>query len=178
MSCYAVIPESLPNAWPPAPTDSENTTVHLINVQWLGDLMMGVSCCTCHYDYCVKNVSGFSGLKITDLRSAVKCCAFGLWITVSEPIYDRSVVIGEVISGISKMFGGHLFSAKFSNPAKATQAHAGVSLPHTHKGPIILQTLPAYSPAQMHFAKTIKLQILLNVSGTIKNVYYSTGISR
>lgn len=78
------------------------------------------------------------------------------------------------------MFGGHLFSAKFCNPAKATQAHAGLSLPHTHKGPIILQTLPPYSPAQMHSAKggeTIKLQILLNVSGTIKNVYYSTGIS-
>lgn len=48
---------------------------------------------------------------------------------------------------------GHLFSAKFCNPAKATQAHVGVSLPHTHKGPIILQTLPDYSPAKMHFAK-------------------------
>lgn len=56
-----------------------------------------------------------------------------------------------------------------------------MSLPHTHKGPIILQTLPDYSPAKMHFAKggeTIKLQILLNMSGTIKNVYYSTGILR
>lgn len=54
-----------------------------------------------------------------------------------------------------------------------------MSLPHTHKGPIILQALPAYSPAEMHFAKggnTIKLQILLNVSGTIKNVYYSIEI--
>ena len=78
MSCYTVIPESLPNAWPPVPTDSENNIVHLTNVQWLGDLVMGVSCCTCHYDYCVKNVSEFSGLKIIDLRSAMKCCAFGL----------------------------------------------------------------------------------------------------
>ena len=52
MSCYTVIPESLPNAWPPVPTDSENNIVHLTNVQWLGDLVMGVSCCTCHYDYC------------------------------------------------------------------------------------------------------------------------------
>lgn len=72
---------------------------------------------------------------------------------------------------------GHLFSAKI-NPAKATQAHSGMSLPHAHKGPIILQTLPAYSPAKIHFAKggkTIKLQILLNVSGAIKNVYYSIG---
>lgn len=58
-----------------------------------------------------------------------------------------------------------------------------VCTPHTHKGPIILQTLPTYSPARMHFAKaeggeggTIKLQILLNVSGTIKNVYCSIEI--
>lgn len=74
---------------------------------------------------------------------------------------------------------GHLFSTKICTPAKATLAHSGMSLPHTHKGPIILQTLPAYSPAKIHFAKggkTIKLQILLNVSGAIKNVYYSTRI--
>lgn len=133
----------------PPPLQILRTTNCLTNVQWLDDLVMGVSCCTCHYDYCVKNVSGFSGLKIIDLRSAVKCCAFGLWITISEPIYDGSMITGEVISSISKIFGGHLFSAKFCNPAKATQAHAGMSLPHTHKGPIILQTLPAYSPAQM-----------------------------
>ena len=54
-----------------------------------------------------------------------------------------------------------------------------MSVPHTHQGPIILQTLPVYSPAKMHFTKageTIKLQVLLNVSGTIKNVYYSIEI--
>lgn len=66
MSHYAVIPESLPNAWPPAPTGSKNDILYLTGVQWLGDLGMGVCCCITIMIICVENVYGFYGLNIMD----------------------------------------------------------------------------------------------------------------
>lgn len=53
----------------------------------------------------VENVNAFHRLKIIHWGSAVKCCVFGLWITIAGPRYDGHMVIQEVISSISKMFG-------------------------------------------------------------------------
>lgn len=64
MSCAAVIPESLPNAWPPAPTGSENDILYLTSVQWPGDLGIGVCCCIIIMIICVGHGYGFYGLKI------------------------------------------------------------------------------------------------------------------
>ena len=147
------------------------------NVQWLTDLGMGFRCSSRHYDCLCRNAYGFYGLKIIFWRSVVNCCIFGLWITLSEPIYDEYTQ--EVISGISKISGA-ICSLQRPAPLQKPAKHILACLyPPPHKGPIILQTLPTYSPARMHFAKggkTIKLQILLNVSGTIKNVYCSIEI--
>lgn len=66
MSHYAVILESLPNAWPPAPTGSETDILYLTSVQWSGDLGMGVYYCIIITIICVENVYGFHGLNIID----------------------------------------------------------------------------------------------------------------
>lgn len=73
------------------------------SVQWFTDLGMGFCCSSHHYDCLCRNVYGFYGLKIIYWRSVVNCCIFGLWITLSEPIYDEYTQ--EVISGISKISG-------------------------------------------------------------------------
>lgn len=176
MSPLAVIPEGLPRAWPPAPRCSENILC-LTSVPWRGDLGRGVRCA--RHDYLRRKCLWI--LWATNNRLEVSCKVLCLWL-VNYHIWTnmwRAYCYSGSHFWHFKDVWGHLFSAKIYNSAKATQAHSGMSLPPAHKGPIILQTSPAYSPAKTHFAKggkTIKLQILLNVSGAIKNVYYSTGI--
>jgi len=83
-----------------------------------------------------------------------------------------------------KDFWGHLFSAKTCTSAKASQAHSGMSVPPTLTRVLSFYRLyrPIHQP-ECTLPKggggeggTIKLQILLNVSGTIKNVYCSIEI--
>lgn len=117
------------------------------------------------------------GLKIRHWRLAVKCGTLGLWMTISEPRYDGSMVTAE-ISSISKVLGAICSLQSSANLQKQPQ-HIPACL-----YPVLLRGLSLYSPRQCtcqpksSLSKvgwgrgTIKLQILLNVSGIIKNVYY------
>lgn len=147
MSPEAVIPESLPSAWPPAPRDSENIFLYLTSVAWLGDLGRGVSCGGCH-DYLRRKCLWI--LWATNYRLEVSCKVLCIWL-VNYHIWTntwRAYCYSGSHFWHFKDVWGHLFSAKIYNSAKATQAHSGMSLPHAHKGPIILQASPAYSTSQ------------------------------
>lgn len=174
-----MIPKSLPNTWPPAPIDTENTIMHLTSVQWLADLGMGFHCSSHHYDCLRRNVYGFYGLKIIYWRSVVNCCIFGLWIILSEPIYDEYAQ--EVISGISKISGAICSlqrPAPLQKPAK--RILACLYPPHLQGSYHFTDFTDLFTSqnalCQRGWGETIKLQILLNVSGTIKNVYCSIEI--
>ena len=111
----------------------------------------------------------------------VNCCVFGLWITLSEPIYDEYTQ--EVISGISKISGA-ICSLQRPAPLQKPAKHilACLSPPHS-QGSYHFTDFTDLFTSQNALCQsgggeggTIKLQILLNVSGTIKNVYCSIEI--
>ena len=147
------------------------------SVQWLADLGMGFHCGSHHYDCLCRNVYGFYGLKIIYWRSVVNCCVFGLWITLSEPIYDE--YIQEVISGISKISGA-ICSLQRPAPLQKPAKHILACLysPHSQGSYHFTDFTDLFTSqnALCQRGETIKLQILLNVSGTIKNVYCSIEI--
>ena len=86
------------------------------------DLKTGVCCCSCHSDYLCRKCFWVLWTENNRLKVSCKVCAFGLWITISEPISDGYMVIQEVISGISKMCGA-ICSLQRSAPLQKQPKH-------------------------------------------------------
>lgn len=125
----------------------------------------------------VENVYGLWGLEIIHERSAVKNSAFGLWIIISERRYDRYTVCRKSFLAFQRCVGPSvlckgLWSCK-SNPSTFQYVSTLYSQGSYHfadfNGLITIQNVLCQGE------KTIKLQILSNMPGSIKNVYYFIG---